>query len=302
LTQLARTLVASGFGIDEFDRGQAHATYHCRRVDEFGVGIPYAVSLCEGDLDTNTAAVLVRAARRRGAAAVVIADGCGDDVPTGLAVLAWDQFVARFGGPVRLWLPLEPDFGDHLVQLGENRLPAGLTGKADDLFELYAHAALQFVLNGRVHRYGQERLFERVPDGIGLGRDDLTFLYDAKAAKDGYDVSADTVRQFGEYVRRFNARYAKYGATVYAFLLISSTFVQGRDALEDRSADLYRECGVRLCYCKSADLAAITGLVAARPVLRGVIDWKAQLSRTFLTAKRVQDDAQSVAKDKIVGA
>jgi hypothetical protein len=113
-------------------------------------------------------------------------------------------------------------------------------------------------------------------------------------------MSAETIRQFGEYVRRFNDRYGKYGTPVYAFLVVSSKFAQGRDALEDRSADLHRECGVRLCYCTSEDLAAITALVAERPVLRGSIDWKAALSRTFLTAKRIRDDIDAISKDRIV--
>ena len=82
--------------------------------------------------------------------------------------IEWDRFLNLFGGPIFGLSPLESDFGTQLNQLGQNKLPLGLEGKADDLFELYVRNAFEFIFGCKVIRYGQDRRFETRPDGIIL--------------------------------------------------------------------------------------------------------------------------------------
>src|SRR5690606_7771764 len=105
----------------------------------------------------------------------------------------WDEFLHRLGGPVDTWLPLEPDYEDRLQHLGANKLPNGLQGRVDDLYEQFVHAGLQFLLGDRVVRYGQSRRFETLPDGVYVPRTRVNVMYDAKAAKEGYKVDTDSI-------------------------------------------------------------------------------------------------------------
>lgn len=66
---------------------------------------------------------------------VVIGDAESDGEH--ICVLSPQDFVARLGGSVYSFLPLEPEYPEQLLALGKNQLPEGLIGKADDLFEIY---------------------------------------------------------------------------------------------------------------------------------------------------------------------
>jgi len=70
------------------------------------------------------------------------------------------------GGPIKTWLPLLKDFPVVLDQLGHLKLPKGMSGKPDNLFEESVKQALQFAFASRVIRYGQARRFENVPEMV----------------------------------------------------------------------------------------------------------------------------------------
>jgi hypothetical protein len=186
---MVRTLVGSRFQLETVRNGPSYLLFECRRVDEFGVPIPYTFVLCDGPLDRASARAIEAAALRQGSHLMAIGEDGG-----GLPEMSWTKFLARCGGAVKSWLPLEPEFADHLGELGHNRRIAGLEGRPDDLFEEYAQAGLQFLLADRVVRYGQDRRFERLPDGIAFARNGLIILYDAKAYAAGYPVSTASVR------------------------------------------------------------------------------------------------------------
>jgi hypothetical protein len=179
----------------------------------------------------------------------------------------WDRFINLFGGPVFSASPFEPDFVEHLITLGGNQVPEGLEGRADDLFEVYVRIALEFVLGTRVVRYGQNRRFEARPDGIILPYRNFAALYDAKAAQDGYEVTADTMRQFKSYVDDFSSRYQSY-LRLNAFVVISGTFRHGSETLARRSRELLVECGVPLTFLTASSLTDIIALLAQHPKTR----------------------------------
>src|SRR6266850_8122845 len=200
-----RTLTTGGFILESAERNPGYILLHMSRIDEFGASHHYCFAVAEehfGQAQVETARI---AAEYRHAQLVLI--GRNDST---LPTVEWDRFINLFGGPVFSASPLEPDFADHLIALGHNRLPDGLQGRADDLFEAYVHVALEFMLGTRVVRYGQNRRFEARPDGIVLPYRNFAALYDAKAYREGYEVTAETIRQFKSYVEDFSSRYQSY--------------------------------------------------------------------------------------------
>jgi hypothetical protein len=292
-----RTLLTNGFRLVKANRVAAAMLLHCRRTDEFGITVPYVVALADGVLTEASAGAISRLATRARAHLVIIGETEIDGIPH----VPWDTFLARFGGPVRTWLPLNPEFATQLVALGHNRRVAGLAGRPDDLFEEYVHAGLQFLVAGRVIRYGQERLFERLPDGVGFAEPRATiFLYDAKAAEHGYKVTSETMRQFADYVRDFRARYKHYLGEPHAFVLVSGTFADGADARKARSEDLYSDCRVPLVFMDAQTLGAATTLFAESPAFRTVVDWGRLLSRTEVTIADIRKELEARRKDGVV--
>ncbi len=180
-----------------------------------------------------------------------------------------------------------------------NKLPAGLKGKPDDLFEAYAHAGLQFLWRGRVIRYGQERRFEAVPDGLALGANAPFLLYDCKAADSFYEFSATTVRQFADYINDFNRRYQGYLGRLHCFLAISSAF-QEEGTLRNRSDELHGKCGVPLVCLTAKELARMVTLFSKHLALRSVVDWTDILRPPIVDFSRVEAGLQARIRDGIV--
>lgn len=120
---------------------------------------------------------LQQVARASNASLVIVSDGEKKvPAPTEVPVFNTGEFTARLGGVIDTFLPLEDTYAERLEELGRNKVPSGLAGRADDLFEAYVFAGLRFVLGRRVVRYGQERTFEVVPDGIALGLDSFNLM------------------------------------------------------------------------------------------------------------------------------
>jgi hypothetical protein len=80
------------------------------------------------------------------------------------------RFYDLLGGVVRPDLLLRADLADTLEAFGHNKTYPGFTGSPDDLLEEYVKEGLQFLLESRGYRYGQNRLFESLPDGLVLAR------------------------------------------------------------------------------------------------------------------------------------
>lgn len=293
---LVRALVATGFVLDNVHRKPSHLLVECHRHDEFGVRVGYLFALGETPLEDTTVATIANFATSRRSHAVILGEARSDRLP----VLPWPAFVTRCGGPIRSWLPLEPEFAERLDSLGHNRPTPGDDGRPDDLFEEYVQVGLEFLLADRVIRYGQDRRGERRPDGLAFAPDDTIFVYDAKAYEHGYPVNVDTVRQVADYIRDFQGRYRDYLPRVHAALLVSGHFAVGQQALERQARRLYAECGVRFCYMKAADLGAATQLLARHPALRRALDWKEIFSELEVTAAVIQRALDAARRDGVV--
>jgi hypothetical protein len=273
-------------------------TFHGKRRDEFGAEHRYIFAFSGEQKLSRTELNGVRhIATKEGASLVIIGDADRTGEPT--CIFSPQDFVARLGGAVYSFLPLESEYPPQLATLGRNELPPGVTGKADDLFEVFVHAGLEFLLQEKVVRYGQDRLFETIPDGLVLGRRSVLVLYDCKAARNGYDISRDSIRQFADYVKSFHARYEQYVGRLHAFLVISG-FFQSPDTLQARSDELYAECQVRLVFLSADEMGEIVAMLAAHPAYRRSLDWRSIFSATVIKANKVNENLQARLRDKVI--
>lgn len=296
LSTAIRTLVAGGFVLVNVQRNPGYVLLHMDRPDEFGAAHHYCFALAEDNFqEAHVAGAKISADHRR-AQLVLIGNGETSDVPS----VEWNRFLNLFGGPVFTSTPFEPNFTDQLVQLGFNRLPEGMEGKPDDLYEAYARIALEFVLGTRVIRYGQDRLFEARPDGIVLPYNGFAALYDAKAYAKGYEVTLDTIRQFCSYVEDFRNRYRPYLQQLSAFIVISSEFPHRSETLANRSRELFATCGVPLIFLKSETLGEIVVFLSTRSVARSAINWRRVFAEPIVTAESVQKEVEVLKRDEIL--
>lgn len=298
---VVRTLSLNGFRITGVER---RTNYYCccaERYELLGVPVRYLLVVAERNLeqaDLNN--VQARANRSSASPVLVVAQPwAGPDL--GFPVFSLDQFHDRLGGAIHSVLPLQPEYCAHLEVLGHNAVPAGLNGTADDLFEENVHAGLQFVLGRRVIRYGQERRFEAVPDGVAFDHAAALILYDAKAARNGYAVDTTSARQFGDYVRRFDAAYERLLGRLSAFVVVSGSFENGDESLEDRARDFLAEYGCPLSFMTASEMGAIVNLLAAKPLFRRSIDWKRVFSRAIVRVAGVQAELDRLNRDRLIG-
>lgn len=288
-----RTLACVGFLVERVERKPHYATILARRVDEFGSSHASFFAISQDRFAAAEADAIAAAATQHRAEPVYVGVRSGPH-------LTWDHFLALLGGPILTTNPLDPNFTNCLNQLGFNKLPVGLVGAADDLFEAYVRDALQFILGVRVIRYGQNRRFEARPDGIVLPDDRLCALYDAKAYSDGYNVTLDSIRQFASYVEDFRQRYHEFLKRVDVFLVISGTFPHKQSTLDKRSRDLLSACGTPLSFLKASALSEIVELLKTEIPTRRAINWKRIFLETAVTAARVREEIESIKHDGIV--
>lgn len=293
---VVRALLYGGFDLDRVEREPGYALFVASRPDEFGVPHRYCFAVFEEEFSFSQVETVKIEAEHYGAEPVLVGEG-NADVPR----LGWDRFIGLFGGPVLSLKPFEPRFREHLRELGRNRLPEGVRGEPDDLFEVYVREALEFVLAARVRRYGQDRRFEVRPDGIVLPHRNFYALYDAKAYGKGYKVTQASVRQFGSYVEDFSARYGTYLRRLNCFLVVSGSFVQGERALERRSREFVAKHGVPLSFLKADALGEMVEVLSGTPVVRKAIDWSSVFSDPVAQESRVRAEVQAVLRDETIG-
>jgi hypothetical protein len=298
ISNMVHTLVGSGFQLQSASNKPSHIVIRAYRTDEFGLSRRYVFAYAGSNVLTDSAITGLQTVARSDAASLVII-GAVKTTQQDLQVLTLDQFVGRLGGSIPSLLALEADYPSQLTELGFNRNPPGLIGNPDDLFEAYVHAGLQFILQDKVIRYGQDRRFEVVPDGVVLGRGAFQLLYDCKAYSDGYPISRNTIRQFADYTRGFHARYENFIGRVHAFLVISSDF-KNDSSVDERSKELYAECQVPLVFMTAASLGAIVSLFADSPRYRGAIDWRSIFSKPLVETNDVKKSLRARKKDKVI--
>ena len=295
LSVAIRTLVGGGFIVDDAQRKPGYILIFAHRCDEFGAEHSYCFAIAEDYLNNVQVDAARIAADYRNAQLIVV--GSSDaEIP----VVHWSRFINLFGGPIFSISPLELDFREQLLILAHNQLPDGLQGKADDLFERYAQIALEFILGGRVVRYGQSRQFEARPDGIAMPSLNFSALYDAKAYSEGYKITSTSMRQFKSYVDDFSRRYQSYLPRLNVFIVISSKFLHRPNTLEKRSRELLSQCQVPLAYLTASSLAEILEVTANHPQFRRSINWSRVFADPIVHPEEVKREIEAISRDHII--
>lgn len=290
--------MAAGFDIDRVERKPNFLALHTGRSDEFGNTNRYLIAYAgDSPISDADAEILRKIASLERSALVIVSNNIS--LNTDAPVLTKSELFGRLGGALSSVVPLEPEYAEQLLTLASNKLPPGLAGTPDDLFEAYAHAGLQFLLRGRVIRYGQERKFEIVPDGLIIGGHAPLMLYDCKAANERFDFSQTTIRQFSDYIKRFHKQCEAYVGRLHAFVAISDEF-QSADTLLARSNELYSDSGVNLVCMTASALGATVSIFAERPIFRSVVDWKSLFVPPIFEAKKVKQAVEARIRDGVV--
>ena len=157
---------------------------------------------------------------------------------------------------------------------------------------------LEFLLESRGWHYGQDRLFESVPDGIVLGK--LNLYFDGKAYKEGYHPSADDIKRFAGYVNEFNERYATSVGRIHSFVVVSGSFTAKKNALEKKATDFYARCSTQLCYVTAADFGQIVTQVRLTSVNRSALKWANVFSQLRIEPTSIASELRRITKDRII--
>jgi hypothetical protein len=268
------------------------------RTDLLGVRLRYLIAVAACELNLADTMTLEKAAAKVKAALVIVGHAPLAAVTT--SVLTYSQFSDRLGGSIFSLLPLDPDYGSKLRTLGNNEIPVGLQGVANDLFEQYVHAGLQFIFRSRVVRYGQERRGEEVPDGVTSNQSTPLLMYDAKAAKGGYEMTTTSERQFADYVNSFHRDYERIVGRLAAFLVISGAFKDSASSLGRRSRKVYADCGIPLSFLDAATFSEIVAMLVHEPLFRLAIDWRLVFSEPIVQAATVRAELESAKRDGLL--
>jgi hypothetical protein len=299
LPNLMRTLLAAGFDVTRVERKPNYLALTLVRPNAFGSRIKYLVAYAGDRLISEADVEGLEKLSLRESSSLVVVSANTNLARDSVVVLTKSKLFSLMGGVVSSVLPLEPNFGEQLITLARNQLPHGMQGEPDDLFENYVHAGFQFLLRGRVLRYGQDRRFEAVPDGMALTNDAPLILYDAKAARSPYEITITTIRQFADYVKQFHSRYEAYVGRVYAFAVVSNAF-QNESVLVARSNELYANCGVPLVCVTAETVSRMVALFADRPIFRSIVDWKNIFVPPIVKFSKVKEVVDARKRDKVV--
>ena len=301
LRNIVRTLLLNGYIIDSFARPTAGASLIVvRKRDALGAEAR-SVILFTHTMSSGLRSRLTGEAQQHSAAAILVSIG-GTPAHTVGAVreIPLSEFYNILGGEVRTDRILVPNLADIMSDLGHNRLPPSFSGKPDDLLEIYSEECLEFLLECPVRRYGQERRFEPLPDGLALGRNRFNLYFDAKAYASEFHPTADDIRRFASYVKDFNLRYSSYVGPISLFLVISGSFSSDRSAIDDKINDFQAECATPMAFIRAFDLARLVSECSNRSQSRGAINWRRVFAPHLFDVKRFHDELRRIAKDSIV--
>jgi hypothetical protein len=291
---LTQTLFANGYLLEEGRSVPGARLLTYSTPDRFGGRLRYLIGVPERAATAELVSSVRQMAKHQLSHPVILGElENNSDVP----VLTFDEFIARFGGPVVSLLPLSDSYSDQIQTLATNRLPGGMSGTASNLFEDYVAAGIQFLFGTRVIAYGTKRTGEAVPDGIAFRRGGYV-LYDAKAANSGYEATRDEYRKFKEYTLDFHRRYeASYGAA-HVFLVISGSFTQSEDTLSEKSREFFAETkSTVLAFLTIDALLAGIQLVREDPRLREGVNWDKVLARPLVTSSVIANEIRKSARD-----
>jgi hypothetical protein len=298
LSDIITTLVINGFHISKVFRYENANIVNLYKFDKLGAEIKYSILFTNETNETPLVESLLKYSNSFNSKPIIV---CDNKITDKCQTFSNEDFFNFFGEIVNTGLILIPNLSEVLNKLGFNFLPEGLVGKPDDLLEIYCKECLQFILESPTRRFGQDRIFERLPDGVVLmiGKH-FMILFDAKAYKDGFSFSSDDINRFANYVQDFNKRYYFPFGNVLSFTVISGDFSDSYESLQKRSDELYRQCNSKLSCVKAEELGKIVQLLQKHPITRRSIAWDNIFSKLIIDVSLVEKEIKRVEKDNII--
>jgi nucleoside diphosphate kinase len=291
------TLITSGFHISKVERVSGNnQIINAYKFDRLGAQIRYSLLFSELSETDTLIKYLQKIAKRYNSLPIIISDKIKT---TECQSYTNDEFYKTLGGYVNTGIILIPNLSVILNDLGHNNLPLGLTGEPDDLHEIYIAECLQFIMSSPTKRYGIDRLFESLPDGVVLGKDKYMILLDSKAYSKGFDFSSDDIKRFASYISDFSQRYSSFFGSIFSFVVVSGEFNDSINSIENRSEELYKLSNCRISCIESKILGEIVELIKSRPEIRLSINWKNIFTETMVETKHVLKEIKRIEKDKI---
>ncbi len=297
---LIRALLTSGYLIDLME----HPTSDCyvmllRKRDLLGAEARLLLVVTK-TLPTGLWKRLTKVSEHTQSTPIIVSDGDGASIPEGICHLSLNEFFDLLGGAMLTDRIFDASLPSIMDQLAHNALPPGFHGKPEDLLEMYSKDCLQFLFECPVSQYGQERRFERLPDGFALGRHQFNVYFDAKAYSSEFLPSGDDLRRFSDYVGDFNQRYEKYVGPVSVLLLISGSFSSDLAAIQNKTNGFLAETSTPMCLMRATDLARSIARVRSISQHRGAINWKRILAAGIYDTKSLEAELDRIAKDKVI--
>lgn len=292
------TLITNGFHIEKVERlSPENSVLNIYRYDKLGAKVCYSI-LFSDDLEDDCVFKnhLLKIAKSYNSMPLIVSDNISLADIKSYTKKAFFDF---FGGIINTGLILIPNLPDLLDELGHNGLPTGLMGTPDDLHETYVCECLQFMMESPTRRYGIERRFQSLPDGVVLGKGGFMILVDSKSYSDGFDFKADDIKRFASYIEDFNGRYSPYFGKIFTFVVISGHFNDSEKSIRNRSDELYKSCNCKLSCIQSKELGLFVQKIRTMPEIRGSILWKNLFSEFYIEEKHLDHEISRILKDKI---
>jgi len=298
ISNIVATLITNGFHIEQTERfHNGHLIFNIKKFDKLGAEIKYSILFTKSKSETGVVSSLITIANTYSAKPLVITDNFISSI---CQTYSFQKFYDFFGGLINTGLVLIPNLPDILEELGRNKLPLSLQGVAFDLHELYVKECLQFILQSPTRRYGKDRLFESLPDGLVICKNGTMILFDSKAYVDGFDFKADDIKRFSSYVKEFNKRYSSLLGNVFTFTVITGKFNPPIKSIQTRSKELYKKCLCNLSCIKSRELGNIVQTLQKEPNLRAAILWENIFSELLIDNSMIQKEIARIKKDNII--
>lgn len=297
ISNIVSTFITNGFEIDQMERfPKGNIIFNILKLDKLGAIIKYSFLFSKDKNESSLTDSLITFSKNFGSKPLIVSDNFVSDNCT---THAFQKFYDFFGGIVNTGLILIPNLPDILEELGINKLPAVLQGDAFDLHELYVKECFQFILQSPTRRYGKDRLFESIPDGIVICKNGMMILYDSKAYSKGFDFTADDIKRFASYVDEFNKRYSAVLGKVFTFTVITGKLNPTEKAIGNRSKELYKKCNCNLSCITSRELGNIVQLLQKEPDIRVSILWKNIFAELIINTTLVQKEILRIKKDNL---
>lgn len=297
ISNIVSTFITNGFVVDQMERfSQGNIIFNILKMDKLGAVVKYSILFTKDITETSLTTSLLTISRTFSSTPLIISDNF---ISSQCNTHTFQKFYDFFGGIVNTGLILIPNLPDILEELGLNKLPAVLQGDAFDLHELYVKECFQFILQSPTRRYGKDRLFESIPDGIVICKNGMMILYDSKAYSKGFDFTADDIKRFASYVDEFNKRYSAVLGKVFTFTVITGKLNPTEKAIGSRSKELYKKCNCNLSCITSRELGNIVQLLQQEPDIRVSILWKNIFAELIIDTALVQKEITRIKKDNL---